>query len=80
MFKEIEDSRYFYQNEQDKACFQHDVAYGDFKDLTRKTASGKILLEKAFNTTKNQWYDGYQRSLASMVYKFVDKKSALLAR
>ena len=42
-FKETRDSRYTYQNELDKACFQHDMAYGDFKDLTRRTASDKIL-------------------------------------
>ena len=42
-FKEIGDSRYIYHNELDKACFQDDMAYGDFKDLTRRTASDKIL-------------------------------------
>ena len=41
-FKETGDSRYIYQNELDKACFQHDMAYGDFKDLTRRTASDNI--------------------------------------
>ena len=59
------------QNELDKPCFQHDMAYRDFKDLTR-TASDKVLCDKAFNISK---YDGYQRVLASMVYKFFDKKS-----
>ena len=58
----------------DKACFQHDKAYGDFKDLTRRTASDKILRDKTFNIAKNPKYDGYQRGLASMVYKFFDKK------
>ena len=48
-FKETGDSRYIYQNELDKACFQHDMAYGDFKDLTKRTASDKILRDKAFN-------------------------------
>ena len=55
------------------------MAYGYFKVLTRKTASDKILLDKAFNIAKNQKYDGYQHGLAWMVYKFFDKKSALLA-
>ena len=73
-FKETGDSRYIYQNELDKACFQHDMAYGDFKDLTRRTASDKILRDKAFNIAKNPIYDRYQRDLASMVYKFFDKK------
>ena len=74
-FKETGDSRHIYQNELDKACFQHDMAYGDFKDLTRKIASDKVLCDKAFNITKNPKYDGYQRDLASMVYKLFDQKS-----
>ena len=73
--EETEDSRYIYQNELDKTCFQHDMAYGDFKDLTRRTASDKILRDKAFNITKIRKYDGYQRCLASVVYKFFDKKT-----
>ena len=51
------------------------MAYGDFKDWARRTASDKILRDKAFNIAKNPKYDGYQRGLASMVYKFFDKKS-----
>ena len=70
------DSRYIYQNKLDKACFQHDMAYGDFKDLTRRTASDKLLRNKAFNIAKNPKYDGYERGLVSMVYKFFDKKSS----
>ena len=63
-FKVIGDSRHTYQNELDKSCFQHDMAYGDFKDLTRRTASDKILRDKAFNITKIPKYDGYQRGIA----------------
>ena len=74
-FKETGDTSYIYQIEFDKACFQHDIAYRDFKDLKRRTASDKILRDKAFNIAKNPKYDGYQRELASMVYKFFDKKS-----
>ena len=74
-FKETGDTSYIYKNELDKACFQHDMAYGDFKDLKRRTASDKVLRDKAFNIAKNPNYDGYQRGLASMVYKFFDKKS-----
>ena len=77
-FKETGDTSYIYKNELDKACFQHDMAYGDFKDLKRKTFSDKVLRDKAFNIAKNTKYDGYQRGLASMVYKFFDKKSASL--
>ena len=62
----------------DKSCFQHDMAYGDFKDLKRRTASDEGLRYKSFNIAKNPKYDGYQRGLASMVYNFFDKKSALL--
>ena len=54
------------------------MVYGDFKDLARRTASDKVLRDKAFNIAKNPKYDGYQRGLASMVYKFFDKKSASL--
>ena len=75
-FKETGDTSYIYKNELDKACFQHDMAYGDFKDLKRRTGSDKILRDKAFNIAKNPKYDGYQRGLASMVYKLSDKKSA----
>ena len=51
------------------------MAYGDFQDLARITASDKVLRDKAFNIAKNPKYDGYQRGLASMVYKFFNKKS-----
>ena len=74
-FKETGDTNYIYKNVLDKICFQHDMAYGNFKDLARRTASDKVLRDKAFNIAKNPKYDGYQRGLASMVYKFFDKKS-----
>ena len=70
-----------FNNELDKACFQHDMPYGDFKDLTTRTASDKILPSKAFNIAKNPKYDGFQRGLVSMVYKVFDKNtSATLER
>ena len=62
------DSPYIYQNGIDKDSFQHDMVYWDFKDLTRRTTSNKILRDKAFNVTENQKYDRYQRGLVSMVY------------
>ena len=74
--KETEDSRYIYQNEQDKTCFQLDMAYGDFKDLTRRTSSDKILRDKAFNIAKNSKHEGYQRGLTSIVYQVLIKKSS----
>ena len=75
-FKETGDSRYIYRNELDKACFQRDMAYGDFKDLAKRAAADKVLRDKAFNIAKDPKYGGYHRGLASMVYKFFDKKSA----
>ena len=72
---ETGDTNYIYKDELDKACFQHDMAYGDLKDLGRRTASDKVLRDKAFNIAKNPKYDEYQRGLASMVYKFFDKKT-----
>ena len=74
-FKDSGDLRYIYTNELDKACFEHDIAYGYFKDLTRITASEKILREKPFNIVENPRYHGYQCGLASMIYKFFDKKN-----
>ena len=75
-FKETGDTSYIYKNELDKACFQHDMAYGDFKDLPKRTAADKVLKDKAFKIASDQKYDGYQRELASAVYKFFDKKSS----
>ena len=69
-FKETGDTSYIYKNELDKACFQYDMAYGDFKDLAKRTAADKVLRNKAFKIASDQKYDGYQRGLASMVYRF----------
>ena len=77
-FKETGDTSYIYKNELDKACFPHDMAYGDFKDLKRRIWSDKILRDKALSIAKSPKYDGYQRGIASMVYKFFDKNSASL--
>ena len=69
-FEETGNLRYIYPKKLDKACFQHDMAYRTFKDLPKRTASGKV-----FNIAKNPKYDRYQSGIASMVYKFFDKKS-----
>ena len=74
-FKETGDTSYIYKDELDKACFQHGMAYVDFKDLARRTVSDKVLRNKAFNIAKAPKYDEYQRGLASLVYKSFDKKS-----
>ena len=73
-FKETGDTNYIYKNELDKACFQHDMANRDFKDLTKRIAADKVLRDKAFKIASDQKYDGYQRGLASVV-KFFEKKS-----
>ena len=74
-FKRTCDTRYIYRNELDKACFQHDSVYADHKDLINRTKSDKFLRDKAYDIASNPEHDGYQRGLASMVYKFFDKKS-----
>ena len=57
-------------------CLQHDGTYGDFNNLPRRTASDKVLRDKAFNIAKNPNFDGYQHGLASMAHKFFDKNSS----
>ena len=74
-FKETGDTNYIYKNELDKACFAHDAAYSNSKDLIKRTVADEILKNKAFDIANDPKYDGYQRGLASMVYKFFDKKS-----
>ena len=73
-FRETGDTNHIYKNELDKACFVHDAAYSDSKDLTKRTVADKIFKNKAF--ARDLKYDGYQRGLASMVYKFFDSKVA----
>ena len=73
-FMQTGDKNYIYRNELDKACFQHDVVYDKYKDIQRRTQSDKVLKDKSFEIVNDPKYDGYQRGLASMVYKFFDKK------
>ena len=72
-FKETGDSKYIYRNELDKVCFQHDMAYGDFKELAKWTASDKVLRDNAFDNAKNPKYDWYQKGLASRFTNFLIK-------
>ena len=74
-FKKTGDTRYIYRNELDKACFQHDSVYADNKDLINRTKADKVLRDKSYNIASNPKYDDYQRGLASMSYKFFEKKS-----
>ena len=75
-FKRRGDTRYIYRNKLDKSSFQHDSAYADHKDLINRTEADKVLRDKAYHIASNPEYDGYQRGLASMVYKFFDSKVA----
>ena len=68
-FKEAGDTKYIYKNELDKAYFQHDMAYGYFKDLARRTASDQVIRDNAFKALlKIQNMTRCQRGLASVVY------------
>ena len=75
-FMQTGDTNFIYKNELDKACFQYDMAYGKTKDLVKRTQSDKVLKDKAFKIANDPNYDGYQRGLPSMVYKFFNKKSS----
>ena len=77
-FMQTGNTDFILKSELDKASFQHDMAYGKSKDLIKRTQSDKVLKDKAFKIANNPNYDGYQTGLASLVYKFFDKKSALL--
>ena len=68
-FMQSGNTYYSYKNELDKACFQHDMAYRKSKDLITITQSDKVLKDKAFKIASNPKYDGYQKELASIVYK-----------
>ena len=72
-FKETGDSRYIYQNELDKTWFQHDMAYGNFKNLIRRTASNNILHDKAFNTATFPTYDDIKKVLLQWFINFLIK-------
>ena len=74
-FMQTGNTNYIYKNDLDKACFKHDMAYGKYKDLTKRTESDNVLIDKAFKIASNRKYDGYERGLASMAYNFFDKKS-----
>ena len=66
-FMQTGNTDFIYRNELDKACIQHDMAYGKLKDLAKRTQSDKGLSDKPFTIASNPKYDGYQRGLASMV-------------
>ena len=74
--KETKDSRYIYQNELHKACFQQHLAYRDFQDLRRTAASYKVLPNNTFNIVKNPKHEWYQRGVAIVVQNIFDKMSS----
>ena len=74
-FRETGNLKHLYRNELNKACFAHDAAYSDSKDLAKRIISDKILKDRAYEIARNRNYNGYQRALASMVYRFFYKKT-----
>ena len=74
----LDNTRLLYRNELDKACFKHDAAYAKYKDVENILISDQQLRNSAYDIASNPKYDGYQRSLASMVYKYFDSKVAPL--
>ena len=74
-FKEAGNLKYIYRNEVGKACFAHDAAYSDSKDLAKEATWDKILTDRAYEIARNHKYHGYQRALASMIYKIFDEKT-----
>ena len=73
IFKKAEDSRYICEKEIDKACFQHDMAYGDFKDLLRRTDSDKMLRDKHLILLKIQNIMDINVNLLQWSIKFLIK-------
>ena len=72
--RETQNLKHLFRNELDKACFAHDAAHSDSKNLAKRTISDKILKDRAYKIARNHNSDGYQRALASMIYKSFDKK------
>ena len=76
-FRKAGNLKHLYRNELNKACFAHDPAYSDSRELAKSTVSDKILKDRAYEIATNRNCDEYQRVLASMTYKFFDKKAGL---
>ena len=74
-FMETGNTNYIYRNDLDKSCFQHDMAYGKYKDFAKRTKSDEVLRDKTFEIARNPKNDGYQRELTSVVYNSFCKKS-----
>ena len=76
-FRDTGNLKDLHRNQLDQACFANDAAYSNSNELPNRTISSKILKDGAYEIARNFNYDGYQRPLASMVYKFFDKKTGL---
>ena len=74
-FRETCNLKHLYRNETDKACFAHNAAYSDSKDLPKGTISDKIMKDRVYEIVRNRRFDEYERKLANMVCKFFDKKT-----
>ena len=77
-FIQTRNTDFIYRNDLDKTCFQHDMAYSKSKDVANRTQSDRLLIDKPFKIASDPKYDSCQRGLASMVYKFFDKKPSVL--
>ena len=77
-FKRKGDTRLLYRNNLEKACFKHDAAYAKYKHVENRLISDQKLRNSAYDIASNPKYDGYQRGLASMLYKFFDSEVAPL--
>ena len=75
-FMQTINTNFIYKKDLDNACFQHGMAYGKHKDLTKTKKLDKVLRDKAFQIASNPKHNGCQRGYTSIVYKFFDKKSA----
>ena len=75
-FMQTWNTDFIYRNKLDKACFQHDMAFGKSKVLVKRTESDKVLRDTAFEIASDPNCDEYQWGLASIVYNFFDKKSS----
>ena len=74
-FRETGNCKQLYRNELEKACFAHNGADSNSKDLAKRTISNKILKNTAYEIARNRQYDGYERALASVVFKCFDKET-----
>ena len=74
-FRETCNLKHLYRNELDEVCFYPEAAYSDIKNLAKRTISDNILKDRGYEIVRNHKYDGYQRALASMIYKFLDKET-----